>query len=152
MKLKTRIGIFILSLIFCSCKPSDSKLLSHQSIEFEGKEREYYIYKPQNFDSKNSNWLVVAVHGGGGNGKKSFLIDGIRDQVEMLGLNAIVVSPSFSNTDFLASRFPILGEGGFLKSVIEELHGDFILHENIILVGYSRGGQIYHMFSLNKNL
>lgn len=80
-------------------------------------------------------------------------MDGIHTAVTGLGLNALIVTPSFSNTDFQASRFPSLGEGAFLKLVINELNGEFRLHKKILLTGYSPGGQFTHCFAFqNPNL
>ena len=67
-----------------------------------------------------------------------------------LGLKAIVVVPSFSNDDFLASRFPALGEGEFLDHVLDELRGEYRLRPKILLTGYSRGGQFSHRFALQN--
>ena len=48
---------------------------------------------------------------------------------------AIVVSPSFSNTDPQASRFPSLGEGAFLLAVLDDLHARYSLRRTILLTG-----------------
>jgi poly(3-hydroxybutyrate) depolymerase len=120
------------------------------TISFGGVEREYFVHQPRNFDSTKLYWLLVVVHGGGGNGRSYFLADGIRKEIEKPGFDAIVVTPSFSNTDFLASRFPALGEGDFLNQIIEELRDTFILHKKILLTGYSRGGQFSHRFAFQN--
>jgi len=70
--------------------------------------------------------------------------------VKELGMDAIAISPSFSYADFLASRFPVLGEGDLLKKIINELQGEFRLHQKILLTGYSRGGQFTHRFALRN--
>jgi pimeloyl-ACP methyl ester carboxylesterase len=131
----------------------ESKVPIRNIITFEGVEREYFVRKPQNFNSNKCYWLVVVVHGGGGNGQSYWLADGINTAVTDLGLNALIVTPSFSNTDFQASRFPTLGEGAFLKLVINEVQSEFRLHKKILLTGYSRGGQFTHRFAFqNPNL
>lgn len=154
-----RILIFVCLFLAVSCfvqevrAQEESSVPLRSTITYEGVEREYFVRKSQNFDSKKRYWLVVVVHGGGGTGKSYWLADGIHTAVADLGLNALIVTPSFSNTDFQASRFPTLGEGAFLKLVINELNGKFRLHTKILLTGYSRGGQFTHRFAFqNPNL
>lgn len=120
------------------------------TITFEGIEREYFVRKPQNFDSEKRYWLMVVVHGGGGNGQSYWLANAIRNTITDLDLNALVVTPSFSNSDFHASRFPSLGEGAFLKHIINKLNSKFRLHKKILLTGYSRGGQFTHRFAFQN--
>ena len=124
-----------------------------QVLTFDGDEREFFVRRPHDFDAGKPYWLLVVVHGGGGNGRSFWLLDGICDAVADLRLDALIVSPSFSNVDFQASRFPALGEGAFLKAVIDALHDEFLLYKQILLVGYSRGGQFAHRFAFqNPNL
>lgn len=130
-----RVLMFICLFLSVSCfvqevhAQEESKVPLRSTVTFEGVEREYFVQIPENFDSKKRYWLVVVVHGGGGNGKSYWLADGIRNAITDFDLNALVVIPSFSNTDFQASRFPSLGEGAFLKLVINELHDKFRLHK-----------------------
>lgn len=114
---------------------------------FHGEKREYFVRLPIGFDPTQTHWPLITVHGGGGNGKNHFLAKAIRQKADLSGLDAIVVSPSFSNTDFQASRFPALGEGRFLIRVIEQLNREYQLHSKILLTGYSRGGQFSHRFA-----
>ena len=75
---------------------------------------------------------------------------GIRRAADDLALEAIVVSPSFSNDDFNASRFPVLGEGAFLKGVLEELRREYRLRSKMLLTGYSLGGAFSHRFAFRN--
>jgi len=120
-----------------------------RSIEFAGFEREYYVRLPVDYVPERTYWLLVTVHGGGGNGQSHFLAKGIRRMADEMGLDAIVVSPSFSNKDSQASRFPALGEGNFLLTVLEDAHRQYQLQTKILLTGYSRGGQFSHRFAFN---
>jgi glycerophosphoryl diester phosphodiesterase len=113
-----------------------------RTLTLDGVKREYFVWLPKTY------WPLVSVHGGGGNGKTHFLAPAIRAKADLLGLDAIVVGPSFSNDDFQASRFPALGEGEFLLRVLEQINQEFRLHPKILLTGYSRGGQIYAPFRL----
>jgi poly(3-hydroxybutyrate) depolymerase len=121
-----------------------------QEIEFEGTSREYFVHLPDNFDPLKTYWLIVSVHGGGGNGRSHFLASGLWEAVRESSFDAIVVSPSFSNTDFQASRFPELGEGEFLKQVLKDIHTRYSLRKKILLAGYSRGGQFSHRFAFSN--
>lgn len=113
----------------------------------DGIEREYFIWRPDEYDSDRRHWLIVTVHGGGGNGRTHFLAQGVRRAGDGRGFDAIVISPNFSNVDTNASRFPSLGEGAFLTAVLEELRKSFPVREKIFLTGYSRGAQFSHRFA-----
>ena len=141
----TALAIVIGSLSFVLPSPA-AEVIRHK-LEFKGSTREYYVQVPENYDSGKSYWALVAVHGGGGNGRRGFLAEGFRTAVKSSNFNAIVVSPSFSNKDFQSSRFPALGEGVFLKTVIEDLKSRYSLNKKILLSGYSRGGQFSHRFA-----
>jgi len=95
--------------------------LRRYSFELNGVEREYFLRLPKNFDSEKEYWPLVSVHGGNGNGLTFFLSKAILEEVDGRGMPAIVISPSFSNDDFQASRFPDLGEGAFLIQVLKHL-------------------------------
>lgn len=120
-----------------------------RSVEFNGAQRQYYVRLPANFDARKKYWLLATVHGGGGDGRRHFLATGVRQAADDAGLNSIVVSPTFSKNDVLASRFPSLGEGDFLVCVVNDMRRRFNLHPKILLTGYSRGGQFCHRFALD---
>jgi pimeloyl-ACP methyl ester carboxylesterase len=122
-------------------EPLRSKLI------FEGTERIYYVRLPYDFDPEKIYWPLVTVHGGNGNGRNHSLGKGTRWAADEQGLDAIVISPNFSNDDFQASRFPALGEGPFLERVLEDIRLRYKLHPKILLTGYSRGGQFTHRFA-----
>jgi glycerophosphoryl diester phosphodiesterase/poly(3-hydroxybutyrate) depolymerase len=118
------------------------------TLNFNGKKREYFVRLPLDFDSQKTYWPLVSVHGGNGNGRTHFLAKATRQEANRQGLEAIVISPSFSNEDFQASRFPDLGEGAFLEAVLDDVRSKYQLHEEILITGYSRGGQFSHRFAL----
>lgn len=120
-----------------------------KTLYFNDEEREYYIHTPLP-EPAEKYWLLIVVHGGGGNGRNYFLIDGLRNEIKKQGLKAMIVAPSFSNKDVMSSRFPAVGEGKFLKTIIAELNETFLLHPKILLTGYSRGGQFSHRFALQN--
>ena len=141
------VGLLVAGLITLADAESRLDEPLRCTIEFEGSQREYYVPLPADYLPGKTYWLLVSVHGGGGNGRTHFLSTGVRRAADEIGLDAIVVSPSFSNKDSQASRFPALGEGKFLISVLGDLHRAYQLQPKILLTGYSRGGQFSHRFA-----
>ena len=144
---------FISALIFvCSVIQAQQKYDAQirETFYFNNIEREYFIKYPSNYNPDKKYWLIVVVHGGGGNGSNYFLTDGISHELEDKDMDAILVTPSFSNLDVQASRFPELGEGEFLKQILIQLQNKINLHKKIFLTGYSRGGQFSHRFALGN--
>ena len=123
-------------------------LPQRRTLRFGGSEREYFLGLPLNFNRTKSYWALVVVHGGGEHGRIPFPNTGMARFAAELGLDAIVISPSFSNDDYNASRFPSLGEGEFLEQALAQLRGEYALRPKILLTGYSRGGQFTHRFAL----
>jgi poly(3-hydroxybutyrate) depolymerase len=41
----------------------------HRTLEYRGKSRHYYIWLPKEFKADKTYWLLVAVHGGGGDAR-----------------------------------------------------------------------------------
>jgi len=119
-----------------------------RTITFVGSQREYFLGLPPNFDPTKSYWALVVVHGGGQHGRIPFPNTGMARFAAEFGLDAITISPSFSNDDNNASRFPSLGEGEFLDEVLMQLRKEYALRPKILLTGYSRGGQFAHRYAL----
>lgn len=120
------------------------------TLDYDGSKREYFVRLPMDFDPRKSYWPLVTVHGGNGNGRTHFLAKAARQEANRQGLEAIVISPSFSNEDFQASRFPDLGEGPFLEAVLKDVRSKYDLEEKILITGYSRGGQFSHRYALRN--
>ena len=119
-----------------------------RTITFGGSQREYFLGLPPNFDRTKSYWALVVVHGAGQHGRIPFPNTGMARFAAEFGLDAITVSPSFTNGDYNASRFPSLGEGEFLEKVLMQLRKEYALRPKILLTGYSRGGQFAHRYAL----
>ncbi|MEM7146043.1 MAG: hypothetical protein AAF591_12975, partial [Verrucomicrobiota bacterium] len=102
-------AVMILTSLWLGSGVSSNAEPLEQQLKFEGTTRKYFVQLPPGFDSAKEYWLLVSVHGGGGNGRSHFLANSLRDAVNTSGFDAIVVSPSFSNEDSQASRFPALG-------------------------------------------
>jgi poly(3-hydroxybutyrate) depolymerase len=122
--------------------------LVRRTISFRGMPREYFLYLPPGVDGAKSCWGLVVVHGAGDDGRTPFPNRAMARFVTESGLDAIVISPSFSNDDYNASRFPDLGEGEFLDEVLKEVRSRYALRPRIFLTGYSRGGQFSHRYAL----
>ncbi len=144
------IGIGLLPLKVVAFQRLQSGDPVRATLILNEQEREYFVHLPAEFRPGQVYWALVAVHGGGGTGSSFGMAAEMRRWAEELGLAAIVVAPSFSNDDFLASRFPALGEGEFLDRVLDELRGEYRLRPKILLTGYSRGGQFSHRFALQN--
>ncbi|MGB2712670.1 MAG: hypothetical protein WBC51_00720 [Vicinamibacterales bacterium] len=119
-----------------------------RTITVGGSQREYFLGFPPNFDRAKPYWALVVVHGGGQHGRIPFPNAGMARFTAEFGLEAIVISPSFSNDDYNASRFPSLGEGEFLEQVLMQLRKEYALRPKVLLTGYSRGGQFAHRYAL----
>ncbi len=104
---------------------------------------------PVAYQPDKAYWLLVAAHGGGGNGADT-RVGRYGLWAKKLGLDAVVVTPSFHQTDAVAVRFPSLGEDKFLKAVVAKLRSKHKLRDKLLLTGYSRGGQFSHRFALRN--
>jgi pimeloyl-ACP methyl ester carboxylesterase len=105
---------------------------------------------PEKFDPDTSYWPLVFVHGGGGNARTNPKAITMRRVADEMGLPAILIVPEFITRDKQVSRFPSLGEGAFLESVLGNACTEFRLYEKILLSGYSMGGQFSHRFALSN--
>ena len=121
-----------------------------RNLTFEGAERTYFIALPKGFDPESTYWPLVVVHGGGGNARMNSKAIAMRRIADEVNLPAIMILPEFVTDDKQLSRFPLLGEGTFLKEVLKDVRAEFKLHEKILLNGYSMGGQFSHRFALSN--
>ncbi len=121
-----------------------------RTLQYEGSERTYYMVLPKEYDSNKTYWPLLVVHGGGGKAKENKRAVSMRRLADEWGLPAIMILPEFIIHDKPVSRFPVLGEGTFLKTLLEQVRVDYKLHEKILLTGYSMGGQFTHRFALQN--
>lgn len=119
-----------------------------RTVTFRGAEREYFLHLPRRLDPGKTYWSLVVVHGGGGNGRQEFPNEKIARMAGESDLDAIVISPSFSNDDINANRFPSLGEGEFLDEVLNDVRKHYAMRPKMLLTGYSRGAQFAHRYAL----
>ncbi len=122
----------------------------HRTLEYRGEIRHYYIWLPKEFKADKTYWLLVAVHGGGGDARTNSKAISMRKTADKVNLPCIIISPKFNTQDKQVSRFPILGEGDFLKAVVKVVRSEFKLYEKILLMGKSMGGQFAHRFAFEN--
>jgi predicted esterase len=134
----------------CTSNQSRSKEPLRHVIDYNDIEREYFVWLPKDFVIDQTYWALVAVHGGGSNGRTFWLASDLRYMADKMCLKAIIISPSFLKNDPNAQRFPVLGEGAFLKRMIEDAKEKYHLQPKILLAGYSRGAQFAHRFALGN--
>jgi pimeloyl-ACP methyl ester carboxylesterase len=140
--------LFSVCLTMASVAQDNESLM--RTLEFQGVTRTYFIRLPQAFDSESTYWPLVVVHGGGGGARTNPKAIAMRRLADRLELPAIVISPEFITDDKQVSRFPVLGEGEFLKEVLRKVRAEFKVHSKILLSGYSMGGQFSHRFALSN--
>lgn len=122
---------------------------TRKAILCNGAGREYFVQLPRDCEHRKTYWLVVAAHGGGGK-RAEPRVGRYGHWTEKLGLEAVVVTPTFHQTNPAAVRFPSLGEDEFLEAVTAAMRSTHELRERILLTGYSRGGQFSHRLALRN--
>ncbi len=106
--------------------------------------RDYWLGFPHGYDEKKTYWLVVAVHGAGGNGDsmKGYSFPGPRDDY-------IVVAPSFPDGKQEGYYQLLQGNSDVqLIKLFQELKGKYRLHDQLFLYGFSGGSQYSHRFTM----
>ena len=103
-------------------------------------DRDYWLYTPDNFDSKKTYWLVVGVHGYGGKGAGAA---GLKNWISKFD-NVIVVGPSFPNQGY---QRLMVGSAKQLLNIQKSLAKEFKLHKKMFLYGFSGGSQFAHRFA-----
>ena len=148
--------LILLGFIFsCNCNPAGERFDSEKIdplqfvFEFEGREREYFVWLPANFDKSKKYWVLVIAHGGGevNSGRRFWMTKPIWKCAQQKGLDVIIVTPTFHKPDPIPERYPIK-EGQFLSEIIDRIKKDYKVFPKILLTGYSRGGQFSHRYTL----
>ena len=99
----------------------------------DGMDREYYLYLPKQIVSARKYWLVVGVHGLGGNGQyASAMCDFVKFN------NCIVVGPTFTG----GHAFLLDNSDKQLLDLAKELGKKYKLHERMFVMGFSAGAQV----------
>ena len=124
--------------------------LERRSLEYDGRERSYYLVRPNNMDGLGPVPLVLALHGGGGNGRGMCrTAGGIQLLVDAEGF--LVACPEgidhhWNDGRQVESRQTVrenVDDVGFLLALIEGLKSEYPIDENRIYVtGVSNGGMM----------
>lgn len=100
----------------------------------------YWLYLPQDFNPQHTYWLVVGVHGLGGDGKAAC---GIADWAAKH--DCIVLGPTMDGAyPFLAGKSLPQFTG-----LVGDLKKKYKLHEQVFVFGFSGGAQFSHRLLLN---
>lgn len=104
--------------------------------------RDYLLYLPDKIDKNQTYWVVVGVHGAGGNPKGACGVAGWANEMD----NVIVVAPAFPTK---GPYFQVLGgkSDDQLIGVLKQLHKEFRLHKKFFMHGFSGGSQYVHRFA-----
>jgi poly(3-hydroxybutyrate) depolymerase len=93
--------------------------------------REFFVYAPAKVERAKTYWLVVGVHGYGGNGAGAA---GLADWAKRG--DCVVVGPSFPNSGYQLLREEA---GEQLVKLFELLRKEYKLHDRMFLRGFRAG-------------
>lgn len=104
--------------------------------------RDYLLYTPDEIDPEQTYWLVVGVHGAGGNPAGA---GGVANWARTMD-NVIVVAPAFPSK---GPYYQVLGgkSDEQLIGIVRDLHREFKLHKKFFIHGFSGGSQFAHRFA-----
>lgn len=133
--------------------PGDYKF----SLFHNGLERIYFLHSPPSYDGKKPVPLVIALHGGGGDGKDMEAISLLDAKADQEGF--IVVYPNGTGETVLGKLYgtwnagaccpPAMDNGiddvGFVSAVIKKVSNDFAIDSNrVFATGFSNGAQMVY--------
>jgi predicted esterase len=102
--------------------------------------RDYFVYTPARIDPKRTYWLVVGVHGFGGDGKGAAGIAAWAKRGD-----CIVVGPSFPNEGYQLLQKQADEQ---LAKLFDLLKKRYTLHPKLFIYGLSGGSQFAHRFMM----
>lgn len=102
-------------------------------------QREFYVYLPYRMNPSKSYWLMVGVHGLGGNGRGALGLASLADS-----LDCVVMGP----TMLQGYQVPAGGEGKVFLEMLQQTGKEVKLRPKILLTGFSAGAQFAHRFAL----
>ena len=137
----TRLITSLLILMTCATLHAQDLVLKDQ----QG--MDCYVYLPSKIDKSKKYWLVVGVHGAGGQGKNA----GGYASWAKRG-DVIVIGPSFISRQQGNVAPYQNGDGPHAKKLIalfDKLKQDYPLHDKMFLTGFSGGSQFTHRLTMN---
>jgi poly(3-hydroxybutyrate) depolymerase len=100
-----------------------------------------WLYVPRRVDPKKTYWLVVGVHGLGGDGRGAAGLAAWADQKDVLVLGPTFVDGYQGGNDVHEAK---------LLDLVKQVGERHRLHDRIFLHGFSAGAQFAHRFSLRN--
>ncbi len=150
MYLRHLISIFVFVLLLAGCQRPHEDVYQTEVLEIDGVERTYHIHFPPNLSETDAAPLVLALHGGGGQGLKfdESTAGTLIPAAEARGM--VLVFPDGIDKQWCDGRTEHLNEGrdcttiddvAFLSAIIEQMEQDYgIDPSRVYATGISNGG------------
>jgi len=148
--LTTLLFLFFMSSCSKDDVNADDKLgeFNTKTIQIDGLERTYHVYLPNNFNETNTTPMVLALHGGGGTGKRferDVSAGTLTEAAEERGM--ILVMPDGIDKRWNDGRTEHFGNDsmyddiGFISALIDKMIQDYgVDSDRIFATGISNGG------------
>lgn len=135
----------LIVFVTCVCSPAQPQPDDENVIEVSGLRRTYVLYVPTSYQKAKSVPLVVALHGGYGNGQRMADLTSFNQVAEREGF--IVVYPDGYQTSWADGRGTTAAEQAgindvlFISRLVERLKTRYsIIPEQVYATGFSNGG------------
>lgn len=150
MYLRHVISIFVFVLLLVACQRPGEDVYQTEVLEIDGVERTYHIHFPPNFSETDAAPLVLALHGGGGQGLKfdQGTAGTLIPAAEARGM--VLVFPEGIDKQWCDGRTEHLNEGrdcsaiddvAFIAAIIEQMEQVYgIDPRRVYVTGISNGG------------
>jgi polyhydroxybutyrate depolymerase len=139
--------LVLVVFLACMCTPARPQSTDENSLEFDELRRTYQLFIPASYDGSKAVPLVVALHGGYGNGQKMSDLTNFSSVAKREGF--IVVYPDGYQISWndgrgtTAAAQQSINDVGFISSLIDKLSSDYkIIPEQIYVTGFSNGGYL----------
>ena len=134
-----RFAILLAIVLLAACQTALGKI-AKQTIEFDGKQRVYYLYVPEHVAQKPP--LIVTLHGSGRDGLS--LVEKWKDIADQEGF--IVAGPNALNS----AEWNSTDDGAdFLREIVEQLKSKYSIDpKRVFLFGHSAGA----VYALNLSM
>lgn len=152
LRLTVTLGLVVLSGAACSRSPSAGSDLHLIALESGELERSYRLIVPSGYDPSQPAPLVLALHGGGGNGLQMCTLEGgVQELAE--GEGFLVACPDAVENHWndgranqrYRSQAEDIDDVGFLMALVDRLSGEYNLDPlQIYVTGASNGGMMTH--------